>query len=759
MPRIHTTDRYLSSSLLFLIAWAWLASSVSAATYYVSSSTGDDTHAGTSPASAFRTLARVNMVNLQPGDEIRLFCGDTWRADPLQITDSGTASEPILVTSHPTGCADRPVLSGSRQVSGWTVAGVNLFRAELDAGANAGDFPLGINQLFRNGGRLPLGRWPNVQGHPDGGYTKVDSSPSSTRITDAELPAGDWTGAVVRLKGIRWYLLNRTVTTQVGTTLTVNDPLICYQDDGQNVLGPGGDCSGWGYYLTDHLATLDQEGEWYYDPVAQDLYLHSTGPLPADGEIEASVILPAEGIFHGGITLGARTFGVSSHISWVTIENLRVERWFDNGMTFPENLLNDENSNLTLRNTQVLDVNGVGIRLTTWVPQPSPGVGPVGWRGGRDLLIEDNLVAGANQQGIFAYSVSTQFLDNEIRDIALIEELGRDGMGCGFTGNNCTENGDGLFVFFAPEVPDHTGRDNIIRGNLLHNIGMNGIDVYGRHHLIENNVVDGACQSKGDCGGIRIYGRNNLATTPTHDVTIRANIVRDTYGNVDGVRPFFDYLFGFGIYVDNWVRDIVTEDNTVTGGSWVGIIYQLATGIARNNLLYDNVASDYGSEMSLIGSVSSVEVTGNTFFPIGFLRESFRVSELSTLATGNGNRFFSPYDTTSIWDETLAGDPNFDDRLTLAEWQAHSSQDGTSTTHWYTQAAGETPHSQIFINDSAATIQVPLVGTYLDLDQNPAGNSLTLGPFSGRVLVRQAVAIFDDNFESGDTTAWSVSSP
>ncbi len=31
------------------------------------------------------------------------------------------------------------------------------------------------------------------------------------QLTDSELPAVDWTGARVHIKGIRWYILNREV--------------------------------------------------------------------------------------------------------------------------------------------------------------------------------------------------------------------------------------------------------------------------------------------------------------------------------------------------------------------------------------------------------------------------------------------------------------------------------------------------------------------------------------------------------------------
>jgi hypothetical protein len=223
--------------------------------YYVSSATGNDTDDGLTPASAFASIGHINNLGLAPGDEVRFLCDERWRAEPLVITASGTAEAPIVFSSQPADCAGKPVLSGSQPISGWAQFSANIFYADLDTGLNAGLFPLGLNQLFRGAQRLPMGRWPNISGHPDGGYAEVDSQPSPTQIVDGELPAGDWSGAVMHIKGIRWYMLNREVTSSNGPTLHLAEAVQCWS----------GDCSQWGYFLNSHLATLDQEGEWYFD--------------------------------------------------------------------------------------------------------------------------------------------------------------------------------------------------------------------------------------------------------------------------------------------------------------------------------------------------------------------------------------------------------------------------------------------------------------------------------------------------------------
>ena len=79
MPRFR-----LALMFGLLVAFVTTASPISASptavTYYVASSTGNDSHDGLSEANAFATIAKVNALNLQPGDRVLLKCGDVWQA-------------------------------------------------------------------------------------------------------------------------------------------------------------------------------------------------------------------------------------------------------------------------------------------------------------------------------------------------------------------------------------------------------------------------------------------------------------------------------------------------------------------------------------------------------------------------------------------------------------------------------------------------------------------------------------------------------
>ncbi|MEM7031484.1 MAG: hypothetical protein AAF629_18120 [Chloroflexota bacterium] len=688
------------------------------ATYYVSNTLGNDSHDGLSEATPLQTIAAVNALNLQPGDQVLFRCGDTWRTESLIITESGTVENPIQFSSYPANCENKPIISGSQQISGWTLDSGNVYVADLSAGNNAGKFPLGINQLFQDEQRLPMGRWPNLDANNDGGYSTVDGHPNMTQLVDNELPQIDWTGGVIHIKGIRWYILNRIITGSSGNTLTLGADTDCWNG-----------CTGWGYFINSHRQTLDQEGEWYYDADTHRVYLYSTTGVPADNIIEGSVIMAPDSSYWGGIVLGFHLF---SHISYVTIENFTVQNWYESGITTPLNLETDDNAHLIIRNNHIRNVESTGIRLATWVWNASNGVS--GWRGGHDLEIADNIIEGANHFGLDSYAYGSTIRDNQIRDIGLIENVGRAGLGCGFAGANCTENGNGIRLKLDNVA--YSSHSNTLQYNRLEKIGMNGIDVFGPHNILEYNVIKEACYTKGDCGAVRTFGRNSLAASDVHDVAIRNNIIIDTVGNTDGTAEFFRPPFGIGLYIDHYSRDVTVSGNTVISSTIDGLLFQNSTGSIQNNVLYNNnLGTMSRGQVGLYQAVTNItNLSGNVMYGLN-RTDAFNFaktlhaesSNKDNIVSADHNYYFNPYRPDHISVEGLK---------TLSDWQTYSNFDANSTTNWFTLAQGESPRSTIFYNDTKENRSIDLGNrAYLDLDQNPVSGSLTLSPFASQVLI------------------------
>jgi len=74
------------------------------AQYYVDSVNGLDANDGSAPTKAWRTLAKINALTLQPGNVVNLARGSLW-TQQLTLKHSGTAAAPIVVQAYGSGAA------------------------------------------------------------------------------------------------------------------------------------------------------------------------------------------------------------------------------------------------------------------------------------------------------------------------------------------------------------------------------------------------------------------------------------------------------------------------------------------------------------------------------------------------------------------------------------------------------------------------------------------------------------------------------
>jgi len=100
-----------AAALVTLLA-ALAAADVVATDYHVSPG-GDDARSGTSPAEAWRTLAPVGALDLEPGDSVLLEGGEV-HAGSLVFgpEDGGTEAEPVTIASYGAGRATLQVAAG-----------------------------------------------------------------------------------------------------------------------------------------------------------------------------------------------------------------------------------------------------------------------------------------------------------------------------------------------------------------------------------------------------------------------------------------------------------------------------------------------------------------------------------------------------------------------------------------------------------------------------------------------------------------------
>lgn len=105
--------------LTFFLTVLFLAAQAFCANYYVSP-TGDDSKDGTSAATAWATIARVNAATeIQPGDKVLWKCGGIWRG--IVRPHSGEEGNPVIYSSYRVKGqpkdAPKPTFYGSKEAS------------------------------------------------------------------------------------------------------------------------------------------------------------------------------------------------------------------------------------------------------------------------------------------------------------------------------------------------------------------------------------------------------------------------------------------------------------------------------------------------------------------------------------------------------------------------------------------------------------------------------------------------------------------
>ena len=185
-------------------------------------------------------------------------------------------------------------------------------------------------------------------------------------------------------------------------------------------------------------------------------------------------------------------------------------------------------------------------------------------------------------------------------------------MACGTTVGECTENGDGFRI--RTHMPQNSGFGNLLRYNYFEEIGYNGVDVFGPETTLERNIFFQTCFTKADCGAVRTFGGGSLASTPVYNLHLIENLIVDIPGNVDGCEAS-RAPFGFGLYVDNYSRDVETRGNTIMDTTAAGILYQRSSGTITDNTVFNAAAGTaYSAQIDLGGSETRAAMSGNVMY-------------------------------------------------------------------------------------------------------------------------------------------------
>lgn len=232
---------------LIMILCFWLNSF--STQYYVNSSMGADGNNGTSMATPWRTLAKVNSFAFAAGDHISFqgtFIGQ------LNANRNGAAGNPIVYNSYGTGQA---IISGFATVSAFTNISANIWEST----AAISTLPQ-CNMVLINNINIAQGRTPNT-----GSYYTTTAVTANTSISSSSLNSSviNYTGAEAVIRKTAWITDRNTITSASGSA--INFPSI---DTYNSQVG-------WGFFLENDVRTLDVQGEWYYNPTTKKIRIFS----------------------------------------------------------------------------------------------------------------------------------------------------------------------------------------------------------------------------------------------------------------------------------------------------------------------------------------------------------------------------------------------------------------------------------------------------------------------------------------------------
>lgn len=628
-------------------------------TYYVAS-TGNDANTGRSGNDPFQTIAKINTLPLQPGDQVLFRRNDTFRGS-LQIRQSGTSGKPIVIDAY--GSGNKPVLAGSVLIRNWTSLGNGNWQADCPS---CGDRVTG---LYRDNSALPLGRYPNLS-DANKGYLTVQSHTGKTQLTSQQSLVTNWTGGEVVFRPVQWILNRTTITRQNGNTLSLaNSGTYDLTDN-------------WGYFIQNHPATLDQTGEWYYNPATKKIQLYDNQANP------------------NAQTITATTFGEAvnlSGVSFVTIRNLQITQ------ALASDLLITNSSNLVITSNDITQSGEDGLLIKG---------------NGQQVLIENNLIENINNNGVdIAPYQNVTFRGNTIRNIGLIPGRGK--------------SGDGTYVGFQSACTANT----LIENNVLDKIGHNALN-FSTNTTIQRNQISNFCLTKSDGSGLYIWNGNQQSLANIH---LLSNFVSNGIGTAEG-SPGGTYSGANGIYLDDCTANIEVAGNSVYNCKGYGIYLHGSSNIN----LTGNTAYNNGEGQLFIINANGCQprnnVIKNNIF-VTRLANQYNVkyesnqNDIASYGQFDNNVYARPFeDTYKIYVYTGSTANHF----SLAQWQNKYGKDLSSTNSPITYSAGNSnDYIKFLANPTANASQVSLDGTYRDARNNVYTGQVTVPAYSSVVLFKE----------------------
>lgn len=576
--------------------------------FYFSTSSGDDSRTfaqAQDPATPWKTIDHLNTIasQLQPGDSV-LFNRQEVFPGGILIRRSGTQAAPIVFGAYGTG--ERPVIDGFLTASGWIDRGGGIYEsAPLATGTE-------VNMVVIDDVNYAMGRFPNADAD-EKGYAYFESHTANS-ITDNQLISStNWKGGELVLRTVTWAFEKVKITQHYGKRLYYSGSTDYDLEDG------------YGFFIQNHPKTLDQFGEWYYNPDTKRISIFFGDNAPDAHQVQVSAVDALANVAASYIVLqdlvltGANQYGIVDNES--QSQGLRVQRCRIK-FTGIDGVYLMGHANFTMEYCEVLHSNNSGIRPLYNNP-------------------------------------NTVLRHNYIRDTGM-----QPGMGATSDQNYCAiyKGTEGLIAEY----------------NTIINTGYIGIRFADDDNLIKNNYIDTFCTVLDDGAGIYTFGGQG---NPTHaNRKVLGNIILNGIGAPAGTPEKSNYL-AHGIYIDDNATDVEITGNTVANCVEGIIIHNARDFLIQNNTVFNNttqllLADDYfGNDIEGGEIKDNVLVARDRIQSVLYLYS--KTKDFNQFGDFSANYYARPfYDTYPILLQYYQNGDNLVRRhYKLADWQKDYGQD------------------------------------------------------------------------------------
>jgi parallel beta-helix repeat protein len=552
--------------------------------YYFSTAAGDDSRTAAqamNSSTPWKTLNKLNsiMSSLKPGDAVLFNRGETFTGSII-MKQSGTTGNPIIFSAYGTG--SKPMINGLATIKTWTSIGNGAWETPVAGGSY-------LNMVLVNDLVQAMGRFPNIT-NPNRGYLTLESHSGNSQITDNELGSStNWTGAEIVIRKNDWVLDRGPITNHSGNTLTYVSPTAHQPIDG------------YGYFIQNSPLTLDQLGEWYYNPATKKLRMFFGSAIPTNYSVKASM---------------ADTLVFINNKNYITFDNMCF-----NGANVTAFQLNNS-SNIKIQNSEINYTGYDGVSA-----ENSPY-----------MSIENNLINHSNNSGVKLYSGSSyaSVKSNAVRNSGTIPGMG--------SSNN--QQMVGLFVDASPY--------NAIELNTVDSSGYCGITFTGDYTTVKNNVVNYFCLTVSDGGGIYTWGGWDKVGRK-----VIGNIVLNGIGAYQGTSNTTPGG-AVGIYTDDRSSNIDIFNNSIANCIRAGIYLHNSHEMnVTGNTLYNNaIQLSYVHDALEPGDpIRNVKTVGNVISSskaTQFLVEnSSTLNDIPSFGSYNSNYYVRPTNQSGIITTTI----------------------------------------------------------------------------------------------------------